>query len=138
MPFLGFVLSNCGFGPAVVKSFMVTVDGVELAESSLQRLSSVLSVEDILSWAFPGHDDVMKPGEDIDLFGAYTKEWSTANTVRIKAALKRIGVRVGYESLYGEPHSVAVVGSKLRSLGGVSLLDPKVDSSHNPMPSADG
>jgi len=134
--FFGFILSNCGFGPAIVKRFDVTVDGAAVPTPRLHTLASVLAIEDLLTWAFPSHDDVMKPGEDVPLFGTYAK--GEAELERMKAALRRIGVLINYESLYGEAHTVSLVGSELRSLSRISLPNARADDSHNTAPPADG
>jgi hypothetical protein len=131
----GLVLSNCGFGPALVKSFEVTIDGSPLPTPRLHTLASVLSIEDLLSWAFPNEDDVVKPGEDLPLFGTYAKRG--VDLGRMKVALKRIGIRVRYESLYGESHTVSIAGSELRSLSSVPLPDSKADGAHNTAAPAD-
>ena len=114
-PQVGISLSNSGLGPAIIQSWIISVDGQVVGEhkmgwdSALQKLG--LSFGKGIHYSSFG---VLEAGKQEFIFSINQEQWKNLGTQDREAfnkAMKRIKVTIDYESVYDEHNQSVFDGS---------------------------
>ena len=111
---VGIILKNSGFGPAIIKSFEIYVDGELIKDNNgiggvwddtFSKLGIVSSRKFLTSADIKGPISLL-PNEELKLLFMEKDKYTPERLKHMDEAVKRLKIRILYESIYGEQFEV--------------------------------
>lgn len=103
---LEITLVNKGLGPAILKSFSVWVDDVEISKGTINPIYAALNQVGISISGVGGHlfskDEVLPPSEKISIFMIPLPENKNSTYDERVKAFRRIKFKIKFQSIYDE------------------------------------
>ncbi len=112
-PLMGVWIENNGFGPAIIKEFIVYLDGQPTKVNSYEAAKKVYQAAKIYdkskSFWSPMKSAVLKLGGRINIISYPKENWTTEGIEKFKERLSHLGFKFIYESIYEEEFKVSVL-----------------------------
>ena len=107
--FFSFVLVNNGLGPAVIRSFKVSVDGSIIEGGSMSKIEAAVKELPLNQKFEPIYNDlgagyVVASGEKTTILELKFIEYDPNQWPSINEALNRMELIISYESFYGDKY----------------------------------
>jgi hypothetical protein len=107
---VSIILKNTGLGPAIIKSYALSVDGkrisAEIADPQLEAMRQAGLGSHLIRFYSFGEGDTIAQGESHSLFETVSPQTVQKSIDQIKSAFNRVSVHVNYTSIYGEEHEL--------------------------------
>jgi hypothetical protein len=104
--YFGIKVKNNGIGPAIVKKFLIIVDGVLLSTETNAGWNATLEKLGLnkieVVWCGLESDEAMGVGSTQNILLLPENYWSPERIVILKTAMKRLRIIIEYESVYKE------------------------------------
>ncbi|MCZ6689601.1 MAG: hypothetical protein O7H41_08370 [Planctomycetota bacterium] len=109
----GLCILNGGLGPGIVKGGSFVAEGREFEDLSIESMQDALALVDsegsgIMGWF--RQDDVILAGERFWISRVKATFQSTKPQIELERELKKIQIKIYYESVYGEKFVASWVG----------------------------
>ena len=104
------VLKNTGLGPAILHSYIISVDGKPISSGAFSPRSEAIHLIGLdtfpwRGWSF-SQSDTLANGDSRSLFEILDPVTDPRSIDRIKLAFNRLSLEIKYTSIYGEQHEV--------------------------------
>ena len=110
-PFIGVVVENHGVGPAIIKDFIVYIDGqpaiVDSVEAADKVYNATLSIGNEINYWHPEGDSVLKQGGGKEILWYRKEDWTTKGVEEFKETLSHLSFKFIYESIYREEFEIS-------------------------------
>ena len=119
-PFIGVWIQNNGYGPAIIKEFIVYLDGQPIKVNSPGSAEKVyqdakIFFKGVTFWS-PAESFILRHGEDINLISYPKDKWTTGGIKMLVEGLNHLRFQFIYESIYGEEFSKSTLEETKKTL----------------------